>query len=74
MKDFANEFGVELWKLIRTIAATGCASIGYMIGLPGLILSYIGDAFIIAGEWIDDSIDKKGVFEKDGVEEDVIYI
>lgn len=72
MKDFANEFGVELWKLIRTIAATGCASIGYMVGLPGLILSYIGDAFIIAGEWIDNTIDKTEG-DEDDVEQDVIY-
>lgn len=73
MKNFTNEFCEELWGLIRMIAATGCATIGCVIGLPGLILSYIGDAFIIVSERINDSICKRGTFEKDDVEKDVIY-
>lgn len=73
-KNFANEFCSELWDMVRMLAAMACATIGCVFGLPGLILSYIGDAFIMGGEWIHDGIGKKGAFEKDDVEEDeIIY-
>ena len=41
----------ELVKGARYVAACSCGVVGYLIGLPGLILNYVSDALITAAEW-----------------------
>ena len=69
MKEFAN----ELWTTLRYAAASVLCAIGYIIGLPGLVLSKIADLCICASNIVSGG--RKGAFEApDNDEDDLEYV
>lgn len=68
MKEFAN----ELWYMLRQAVASVLAAIGFFIGLPGLVLNRISDAFISASSFV--ALCHKGAYEAPEDEDtDLVY-
>lgn len=70
MNEF-KEVAKELWEAIRVTAGCALCTIGCTIGLVGSVVSTVADGILEASRWIAG--EKKGAFEKDDMDEDVIY-